>query len=89
MALVATYLCEVDEEKINNMSYNFFEDVVGMLGKRVHYDAVVNYAGNSFMEKSWDLISEANPFHKKPEKLTGMEAVAAAFNSGTLNIRRG
>lgn len=51
----------VDEEQINEMSYVFFEAVLSELGKKLNYDAVVNYAGNSFCEKSWQMISEANP----------------------------
>lgn len=44
------------------MSYLFFEDVLSELGKKLNYDAVVNYAGNSFCDKSWQMITEANPF---------------------------
>lgn len=43
------------------MSFLFFEDVLEHLGKKLTYDAVVNYAGNSFCEKSWEMISEHNP----------------------------
>lgn len=57
VALIAAHLGEVDEDKINSMSYVFFEDVLSEFGHKLHYDAVVNYAGNSFMEKSWDLIA--------------------------------
>lgn len=44
------------------MSYLFFEDVIEELGHKLMYDAIVNYAGNSFCEKSWDMIVENNPF---------------------------
>lgn len=43
------------------MSYIFFEDIIEELGHKLVYDAVVNYAGNSFCENSWDMISENNP----------------------------
>lgn len=43
------------------MSHLFFEEVLSQLGKKLNYDAVVNYAGNSFCEKSWEMISDANP----------------------------
>ena len=43
------------------MSYVFFEDVLEQLGHKLNYDAVVNYAGNSFVEKSWDMIMDSNP----------------------------
>ena len=51
----------IDEDQIDNMSYIFFEDVLEQLGHKLNYDAIVNYAGNSFMEKSWDMIMESNP----------------------------
>lgn len=65
MALVAVYLGETDEDKINGMSIPFFNSVVAMLGRRVNYDAVVNYAGNAFAKDSWKLIQEANPLVKQ------------------------
>lgn len=61
MALVATYLGVVDEEQINNMSNLFFESVLEQLGHRLSYEAVVNYAGNSFCKDSWDMIMDTNP----------------------------
>ena len=58
----------VDEEQINNMSYVLFESVLNELGHKLNYDAVVNYAGNSFVEKSWDMIQDANPFNVDGKK---------------------
>lgn len=63
MALIATHIGVVDEDVINNMSYLFFEDVLAELGHKLQYEAVVNYAGNAFVEKSWDMIQDANPFN--------------------------
>ena len=60
---MAAHLGEIDEIKINNMSYVFFDDVLSELGHRLNYEAVVNYAGNAFCEKSWDMITKSNPFH--------------------------
>lgn len=51
----------MDEEAIENMSWIFFEDVLVQLGKKLNYDAVVNYAGNSFAKDSWKMIMDANP----------------------------
>ena len=61
MALIATHLGVVDEEQINEMSYVFFSDVLEELGHKLNYDAIINYAGNSFVEKSWDMIMDSNP----------------------------
>lgn len=61
MALVATHLGVIDEEQINNMSHLFFEDVLTELGHKLSYEAIVNYAGNSFCKDSWDMIMDTNP----------------------------
>ena len=61
MALIAVHLGVIDEEQIDNMSYLFFEDVLEQLGKKLSYDAIVNYAGNSFCKDSYDMILKANP----------------------------
>lgn len=45
------------------MSYVFFNNVLEELGHKLSYDAIVNYAGNSFVEKSWDMIMDSNPFN--------------------------
>ena len=65
MALIATHLGVVDEEQINNMSYNLFEDILEELGHKLMYDAAVNYAGNSFCDKSWDIIMDFYPIHPR------------------------
>lgn len=66
--MIATHLGVVDEEQINNMSYVFFNEVLEELGHKLSYDAIVNYAGNSFVEKSWDMIMDSNPFNLGDEK---------------------
>ena len=43
------------------MSIIFFDDVLEELGHKLSYDAIVNYAGNSFVEKSWEMIMDSNP----------------------------
>lgn len=58
---MATHLGVVDEEKINNMSYQLFEAILTELGRKLSYDAVINYAGNSFCKDSWEMIQDANP----------------------------
>lgn len=76
----------MDEEQIDNMSMLFFEDVLFELGKKLNYDAIVNYAGNSFCEKSWKMIQDSNPMldnHK-----TGTSAVAAFFENATI-VKKG
>ena len=43
------------------MSYIFFSDVLEELGHKLNFEAIANYAGNSFVEKSWDMIMDSNP----------------------------
>lgn len=68
------------------MSLLFFEDVLMELGKKLNYDAISNYAGNSFCEKSWEMIQEANPMGDG--KKTGTSSVAAFFESATI-VKKG
>lgn len=49
------------ENQVNEMYYPTFHRVLGQLGRKLNYEAVVNYAGNSFMQKSWEMIEKANP----------------------------
>lgn len=56
------------------------------LGKKLNYDAISNYAGNSFCEKSWDMIQEANPMGTG--KKTGTNSVAAFFENATI-VKKG
>lgn len=46
------------------MSYDWFTTVLETLGEFVNYEAIVNYAGNSFCEKAWDMILDNNPMLK-------------------------
>ena len=55
----------VDEEQINSMSYVLFEDILEELGQKLMYDAAVNYAGNSFCDKSWEIIMDFYPMNDK------------------------
>ena len=50
------------------MSIVFFNNVLAALGKRVNYDAVVNFAGNSFAKDAWKTIQEANPLIKRKQR---------------------
>ena len=43
------------------MSYLFFDAILTELGRKLSYDAIVNYAGNSFCKDSWDMIMDSNP----------------------------
>lgn len=69
------------------MSYLLFNDILEELGHKLSYEAVVNYAGNSFMEKSWDMITKANPMLLGDDKnMSSKEAQAMVdfFSSATV-----
>ena len=73
------------------MSYVFFEDVLEELGHKQTYDAVVNYAGNSFCEKSWDIISEHNPLLISSDGKANtktMNALSNFFNSADIKQKK-
>lgn len=90
MAIIAVHLGIVNEDEINQMSYIFFEDVLRELGYRLNYEAVVNYAGNSFCEKSWKMIEESNPFNVDAEKgsRAGESALANFFANAEIKIKK-
>ena len=75
--MIAVYLGVADETQINNMSIPFFDDVMRTLGKKVNYDAVVNFAGNAFAKDSWKIIQEASPIRKE-HKAAGLEKLIAS-----------
>lgn len=82
----------VDENLINEMSIPFFDDILEELGHKLIYDAVVNYAGNSFFEKSWEMIQEHNPFAVAEDEANGtnarVKAIANFFNNANIEVVR-
>ncbi len=82
----------VNEEQINSMSFVFFESVLTELGHKLNFDAVVNYAGNSFFEKSWQLIAENNPFNVQDARAGGgrtAAGLASFFDTADIKIMGG
>ena len=70
-AAVAAHLGEVDEDKINNMAYIWFNLVLEALGKRLNYESISNLYGNSFAKDSAKIIQAANPLLKNGGKQGG------------------
>lgn len=86
VAIVAANLGVIDEEAINNMSYVFFEDVLAALGNRLIFDAVSNYAGNSFAKDSWSMIMEKYPLDPKNGKEGAMNSLGDFFNKSNITV---
>ena len=68
------------------MSYLFFEDVLSELGHKLTYDAIVNYAGNSFCEKSWDMIVKHNPMSLGEDGNGSMKNLVDFFNGAEVKV---
>lgn len=85
VAIVATRLGIVDEEAINNMSIVFFDEVFESLGKILTYEAVSNYAGNSFCKDSWEMIMEHHPLTKTKKSGKGLDQMVGIL--GNMKIR--
>lgn len=72
------------------MRYPFFNSCLIELGLKLNYDAIVNYAGNAFAEKSWDMIVKSNPMKIDLENLSqenhGVNALMAFVNSVGLKV---
>lgn len=89
VVLVATYLGIIDEDAINNMSFAFFDDILECLNKRVMYEAIANYAGNSFAKDSWDMIKEHSPFNHESStepSAGGLAGMAAMINKSKISV---
>ena len=73
------------------MSFDWFQEVLGVLGEVVNYNAIVNYAGNAFCEKSWDMIMDSNPMLKGTIMTAQDRALADFFNNAKVTgiIRKG
>lgn len=71
-AAVAAHLGEVDESKINNMAYIWFNLVLEALGKRLNFESISNLYGNSFAKDSAKIIQSANPLLKHGKKGGGV-----------------
>ena len=71
--------------------YVFFDDVLRELGYKLNYEAVVNYAGNAFCEKSWDMIEKSNLFNIADGKngSQAMSNLAGFFGKSTIRIMGG
>lgn len=87
--MIAVHLGVVDEKQIEEMSLVFFESVIAELGHKLNYDAIVNYAGNSFCEKAWEMISDSNPFNLTEDgkpKSRGANSFASLINSSNIKV---
>lgn len=90
VAMVAVHLGVADEEQINDMSYVFFDDILRELGYKLHFEAIANYAGNAFCEKSWDMITKSNPFNiAEANGGRAMSNIASFFGRSKITILGG
>lgn len=82
------YLGESDEGKILSMSYPFFQSILKQLNRKLKYDAAVGYAGNSFFQKSNELINENNPLTKDASENVASygQQLANMFKMGKIQI---
>ncbi len=46
------------------MSYNWFNNVLGALGKRINFESISNIYGNAFAKDSAKVVQAANPLLK-------------------------
>lgn len=70
-AAIAAHLGEVDEDKINNMAYIWFNQVLEALGKRINFESISNLYGNSFAKDANKHIQSANPLLKNGGQKAG------------------
>ena len=68
------------------MSYVFFEDVLDALGNKLTFEAVSNYAGNSFAKDAWKMIMEQFPLNKTDKQEAVMQKLVSSFRKGGIKI---
>lgn len=70
------------------MSYDFFQGILSTLGKKLNYDAAVNYAGNSYVEKAWEIIQDNNPMKATTDShdRSGLEKAISSMGIGDIQI---
>ena len=88
---MATHLGEVDEGKINEMSYIWFELILQALGKRLNFESIVNLLGNSFAKDAAKAVAAANPLRAGDSGAGGSGAMFAqmAGNIKVLDNKKG
>ena len=89
MALIAAHMGVVSEDEIESMSFDWFQEVLAVLGEVVNFTAIANYAGNSFCEKSWDMIMDNNPMLKGQILNAADRALEAFFNTAEVKVVKG
>lgn len=81
---MAVHLGEVDEERLNNMAYIWFNLILEALGKRLNYESISNLWGNSFAKDAGKVIAAANPLTATGR---GSGGSGAAFANMAGNIK--
>jgi len=71
VAVIAAHLGEVSEDIINNMSIVFFHNVLSALGKKINYESMSNYYGNSFAKDVEKHLSKMHPLFSAPKLRNG------------------
>jgi hypothetical protein len=87
--LVAIYLGQTEEERINCMSYRFFNKILDQLNRVLKYDAAVGFAGNGFFKDSYKYVDESNPLtkDKHADNKSFGESMAAFINGGNVTVK--
>lgn len=77
MCAVAAYLGCPHEEDVLNMSNLFFDGILDFIGRRLKYEAMANYAGNSYMKDAYKIIEDNYPLKaiSKAEESSGVGAL--------------
>ncbi|MDK2801728.1 MAG: hypothetical protein PWQ70_3347 [Clostridiales bacterium] len=68
--MIAVYLGEVDENKILEMRYPFYKDVINELSIKLTHSSVSHILANPYAEKSWETVQGCNPFNIDVEHIS-------------------
>ena len=93
VAAVAVHLGETDEDKINQMSYVWFQAILGALGKKLNFESVSNLLGNAFAKDAGKVVAAANPLVKEggssnPRGVLGLMGQIKVINTSDKNAQK-
>lgn len=72
------------------MPMPLFDAILKELRYKINYDAVVNYAGNSFVSDSWELIRKSDPFNvdSMSNDGAGMGGFAQFLSANNIQVKK-
>lgn len=85
--MIAVHLGEVSEEKILEMRYDFYQNVIKELSIKFNFDSTTSLLANPYCEKASEYVNNSNPMNyiPKEEQKKSKVTIGTLLNMGLLN----